>query len=141
MSETFESHFAKYKKLIPALALLIHLVDYGLTPINIRSFNKALKWEVYLKSHASRIYSMRQTANNLVSVSVGNLLIEGKLKDGFTARDIYRGRGNVLGNADEVKGSLSLLCEKGWLREDTVITGGKNKTVYRIDSSYERVVL
>jgi putative DNA primase/helicase len=53
------SHLSKYRKLVPALALIFALVD---TPdsghiINEQEFSRALKWCDYLRSHAERLYA------------------------------------------------------------------------------------
>lgn len=53
-----ESHLSKYRKLIPALALVFACVD---TPDEIavqrRELLRAIAWVDYLRSHAERIYS------------------------------------------------------------------------------------
>jgi hypothetical protein len=51
-----ESHFAKYRKLIPALALIIHLANFGRGPVTKKAMLKAVKWGKYLESHALRAY-------------------------------------------------------------------------------------
>ena len=53
------SHLAKYRKLVPALALLFALVD---TPdnggvIEDRELTRALAWSEYLRTHAERLYA------------------------------------------------------------------------------------
>jgi putative DNA primase/helicase len=54
----FESHLAKYRSLVPSLALLIHLVDGFIGPVSAEATRKALAWACYLESHARRIYSI-----------------------------------------------------------------------------------
>jgi len=51
-----EAHLTKYKKLVPALALLIHLADTRGGLIGDESLGKAIRWAKYLESHARRIY-------------------------------------------------------------------------------------
>jgi hypothetical protein len=53
----FEAHLAKYRKLVPALALLIHLADRRIGRVSLDALNKALLWAEYLEAHARRIYS------------------------------------------------------------------------------------
>jgi putative DNA primase/helicase len=53
------SHLAKYRKLIPALALVFALID---TPdsggvIHERELIRALAWGDYLRTHAKRLYA------------------------------------------------------------------------------------
>jgi putative DNA primase/helicase len=54
-----ESHYGKYKSLIPSLALLIHLADdeHHSAAVGTDAVNKAIAWSEYLKSHAERVYS------------------------------------------------------------------------------------
>lgn len=51
-----ESHFAKYRKLIPWLALIIHLADSGTGPVSEEAMLKAVAWGDYLETHAFRAY-------------------------------------------------------------------------------------
>ena len=53
-----ESHFGKYKSLIPSLAVLVHLADdESHRPIvGVDAVSKAIFWGDYLKSHALRVY-------------------------------------------------------------------------------------
>ncbi len=50
-------HFAKYPSLVPALALIDHLVAGGTGPIPARCVTRALAWATYLASHARRVYA------------------------------------------------------------------------------------
>ena len=50
------SHLAKYRKLIPALALINHLADDGVGPISEGAMLRAAKLAKYLESHARRVY-------------------------------------------------------------------------------------
>ena len=52
-----ESHFAKYRKLIPAMALLIHLAEGKTGPVGVLSVLTALAWGEYLETHARRAYA------------------------------------------------------------------------------------
>jgi len=52
-----ESHLAKYRKLVPGLALLLHLADRGTGPVSEKAALQALGWAEYLESHAMRAYA------------------------------------------------------------------------------------
>jgi putative DNA primase/helicase len=54
----FGSHLAKYRSLVPTLALLIHLADRVSGPVTAAATRKALVWAQYLESHARRIYGI-----------------------------------------------------------------------------------
>jgi putative DNA primase/helicase len=62
MSPAFESHLAKYRKLVPALALINHLADGGRGPIGDRPLLRGLAFAEYLETHARRVYGAGATA-------------------------------------------------------------------------------
>lgn len=51
-----EAHLAKYRKLVPALALINHLADGGVGPVNEAALLRALGLAEYLETHARRAY-------------------------------------------------------------------------------------
>jgi putative DNA primase/helicase len=51
-----ESHLAKYRKLVPGLALISHLVDDGTGPVGMPALERAIAWAKYLETHAHRAY-------------------------------------------------------------------------------------
>ena len=52
-----ESHLAKYRKLVPGLALSLQLADCGTGPVSEKAVLQALGWAEHLESHASRAYA------------------------------------------------------------------------------------
>ena len=57
LAPAVESVLAKYRSLIPSIALLIHLADGGRGPVPLPRLDKAVGWGRYLFGHARRIYS------------------------------------------------------------------------------------
>ena len=55
LSPSLETHFAKYRKLIPSLALINHLADGGSGPVTEEAILRALALAEYLESHARRV--------------------------------------------------------------------------------------
>ena len=53
-----EAHLAKYRSLIPSLALIDHLVDGESGPVGSNQVRAAIRWGDYLRSHADRIFSV-----------------------------------------------------------------------------------
>lgn len=126
MLPALESHLAKYRKLVPALALVHHLASGGTGPVSGGSLMAALGWASYLESHAQRIYSAGAAgAIDGAKVILRNLR-NGRLQAPFTARDIQRRGWAALGSdAKKVESALDLLVEYGWLFETEVPTGPK----------------
>lgn len=58
LSPTLESHLAKYRSLVPALALLDFIGNGGEYQIKAGSVERAIKLADYFEAHARRIYSL-----------------------------------------------------------------------------------
>lgn len=126
------SHLAKYRKLIPALALIFALVD---TPdsggvIHARELLRALAWGDYLRSHAERIYAAAVTPETtgarqlLDKFKAGKLCdSDGVLLDAFTPRLVAVKHWAGLGTPDAVRKAADLLADYGWLVRETVQSG------------------
>ncbi len=126
------SHLAKYRKLIPALALIFALVD---TPdsgglIHARELLRALAWGDYLRSHAERIYAAAVTPETtgarqlLDKIKAGKLCdSDGVLLDAFTPRLVAVKHWAGLGTTDAVRKAADLLADYGWLARETVQSG------------------
>jgi len=125
------SHLAKYRKLIPALALIFALVD---TPesdrlIHQRELAKALDWGDYLRTHAERLYSAAMRPDTygakqlLKKIKSGHLKEDGKLMESFLPWKV-QGKGWAgLGTSEAVRKAADLLTEYGWLVQEESATG------------------
>lgn len=56
VAPALESHLAKYRKLVPALALVNHLADSRAGPIDQKALVRGLAFAEYLETHARRAY-------------------------------------------------------------------------------------
>jgi hypothetical protein len=127
-----EAHFAKYKKLVPALCLILeHLKTESPTFISAETIKEALEWAAYLESHAMRVYS---SGVNVVPKIANDLLRhirEGQLNEPFSARDVYHGKHwSGLTNTEEVEEVLEYLVDKGWLASAIIKTNGRSSKKY-----------
>jgi hypothetical protein len=136
MSPALEGHVAKYRKLVPALALINHLADCPDGEVSEAALLKALALTEYAESHAKRIYG----GGNAVEVAAGQAILKhvqaGDLKDGFTARDVRRHQWAHLGDRGHVQMGLDLLVELGHLAGQEVGTcarGGRPTIAYSIN--------
>ncbi|HZV08488.1 MAG TPA: YfjI family protein, partial [Novosphingobium sp.] len=57
LAPALSSHLAKYRGLIPRLALVCHLAGNGLGPVSMAAANQSFAWAAYLESHARRVYA------------------------------------------------------------------------------------
>ncbi len=124
---------AKYRSLIPSLALLIHLADAGQGPVTLDSLEMAIGWGEYLESHAERIYSMAIRGDVLAARCLAKKLLDGSLQNGFTARDVYRPCWSGLASKEEAQEAIELLIDLDWLRVESKPTSGKSKAVHQIN--------
>jgi putative DNA primase/helicase len=123
------SHLSKYRKLIPALALVLALID---TPdsggvIHEGELLRALAWGEYLRSHANRLYAAAVTpettdaATLLARIRSGKLTDrDGVLLDSFTPRQVALKGWAGLGTPEAVRKAADVLVDYDWLRRDVV---------------------
>lgn len=133
LPEALESHLAKYRSLIPSLALLIHLADVGGGPVSLLALQRACAWSDYLESHAKRVYSPVITSDIPAAKALLKKLLAGELEDRFTLRDVYRPQWSGLATPDDAKRAVEVLVEFDWLRTEVEQTGGRSRTWYRLN--------
>jgi putative DNA primase/helicase len=129
----FESHLSKYRSLVPALALVIHLADGGLGPVDLKALRKAVQWSDYLFKHARRVYASVSHAAGFSAKTMADKLTRAALPSGFTARDVYRKGWQHLNNLDDVRNALDWLVDANWLRVSREATGGRPVDTYYIN--------
>ncbi len=123
-----ESHLSKYKKLVPSLALTLHLIGGGIGRVSESALLRALAWSDYLRSHAERLYGSA-TARE---VSCARLILQ-KLRAGsveysdatrrtFDGRTIYRKGWAGLDREGTAEG-LELLADLDYVRREIVPAG------------------
>jgi putative DNA primase/helicase len=128
------SHLSKYRKLIPALALIFALVD---TPdaggqIGETELIRALAWGEYLRSHAERLYAAAVVPETSGAQTLLTKIKTGKLCDGdgvlleaFTPRLVAVKSWTGLGTPDLVRKAADLLADYGWLARETSPSGAR----------------
>jgi hypothetical protein len=136
LAPALESHLAKYRKLVPALALINHLADGGTGAITETATLRALAFADYLETHARRAYG----AGSEVEISAAKAILKhirnGDLQDGFTGRDVHQHGWSNLADREHVQAGLDLLGDLDWVRAERCIagvTGGRPRIVYSIN--------
>lgn len=129
-----ESHLAKYRKLMPTLALLCALADGERQVVTERHALQGAAWCAYLRSHAARMY---QAGSNTATEGARLLLRrirEGKLGEEFTARELRRRGWSLLSEADDVMEALTMLVDLGYLRANDVAPDvGRRTVLYQVN--------
>lgn len=128
----FISHLSKFRKLVPALALIFALVD---TPdsgavIHERELMRALAWADYLRTHAERVYSAAVMPETSGAQTLLRKLQAHKLHDAngapcewFKPRQLALKHWAGLVTPEAVRQAADLLADYGWLQRHTVPTG------------------
>jgi hypothetical protein len=135
LDPALESHFAKYRKLVPSLALISHLADGGVGPVSQAAMLRALSLTEYLETHARRAYGVGLEAEVAAAKAILSHIRKGDIEDDFFARDIHRRGWSKLADRGQVQAGLDLLCDLDWLRAEDKrsATGGRPTTRYRIN--------
>jgi hypothetical protein len=129
-----EAHLAKYRSLIPSLALLIHLADNGTGPVSRDALERSIRWGTYLESHARRIFAPAALSGACGARMLANKILDGAVVDGFSLRSVYMHNWSGLGTRDAAAEAVDVLIDAEWLREEKEQhTGGAPKTSYRIN--------
>lgn len=127
------SHFAKYRSLVPGLALLFHLLNGHQELVSKDSLETALRFARYLKSHAKRAYSSVNGLDSAPTKALAKKLLEGKLSDDFTQRSLLHKGWTNLSHKDTVALAVNALVEHDWLSEHPSEKAGRKTTIYKIN--------
>ncbi len=125
-----ESHLAKYRKLVPGLALILHLANDATGPVGERATLQALAWAEYLETHARRAYASVVSPEVSAAKAILEKLRRGDLSRTFAARDIYRRGWAQLSDREHVLDALQLFVDLDRLAIRSRDTGGRVATVY-----------
>lgn len=87
-------HLAKFRKLLPALALLFHLImvadGKARGDIDVGCVALAAVWCKYQESHARRIYGNGFAVSHQAAQKLARKISDGDIVDSFDIRDVYR---------------------------------------------------
>ena len=138
------SHLSKYRKLIPALALVFAMID---TPdaghIGEPELLRALAWGDYLRTHANRLYAAAVTPETTGAAALLVKIKAGLVKDDFKIKDVQQKGWSGLSTTDEVRKAADMLVDYDWLRCDVVQSGdamgrGRPSATFRIHPGVAR---
>jgi putative DNA primase/helicase len=138
LGPAMESHLAKYRSLMPKLALIFHVVETvgrGLPPlaVELASAQRAISWCEFLETHAGRLYSSGQDQAMESARALLRRIKNGELPDGFSFRDVYYSRHwSKLDTPEQVKDAIRVLEDLGWVRSEAAKTNGRPSTRVRI---------
>lgn len=126
----FEAHLSKYRKLVPALALVIHLVDAGQGSITEKAVARALAWSEYLESHARRAYASVLQAEADGARALLRRIRKGEVSNPFAERDVYRNHWAHLACLEQTTEACRMLEAHGFIKSERLLTGGRPTLQY-----------
>jgi Protein of unknown function (DUF3987) len=137
LSPALESHLAKYRSLMPSLALIFQLIEFvdGTAEggaIGLRPAVQAAAWCEYLETHARRLYSSAENPAMEGARALLDRIRKGDVSDGDSTRSVYRKHWTKLSTPEEVSSACNVLEEFGWLRLEVTKTSGRSTTGLRL---------
>jgi hypothetical protein len=139
----FESHIAKYRSLMPSLALIFHSVDAAyngedIGAVSDESASLAAAWCDYLELHARKVYAAELEPEKQTAYLLAKKIKEGSIQSGDTVRDIHRREWTGLSSSEQVKKGLNALEAINWLRVVKQNTGGRPSEIILLNPKIKR---
>lgn len=138
----FESHLAKYRSLMPSLALLFHLVTIVPAgeggPVSLAAARLAAEWCDFLELHAWKVYAVELHGDAQAAHHLAAKLRAGQVQDGMPLREIHRAEWSGLRTPDRVDAAIASLQAIGWCVVEPLETGGRPSAVLRLNPALEQ---
>lgn len=133
----YEAHLAKYRSLVPAIALITHMLDVhaGRTeagPVPLKAVTVAAEWGDFLEAHARRTYSVELDPGKGAARALAERIRKGSVTDGVAVREVRRSGWAGLRSRDLVDQGLATLMELGWVRVERRENGANPSRIVRL---------
>lgn len=132
-SAVLVGHLAKYRSLVPSLALVFHLAESSGGPVTLSALERAVAWSMYLETHARRIYAPALAPDMESARALAARIKAGGIASGFALRDVYRNCWSQLATVADAEAAVRVLTDFDWLRSWQKPTEGRTRTVYEIN--------
>ncbi len=137
--DAITTHLSKYRKLVPALALLFHLADNTSSAIGTTALYRALSWAQYLESHARRAYASVMQTEIAGARALLKHIESNHISNPFTYRDVYMKRWKELTIPEATREAVRYLVDLDYLRMEEQPTDGRTKIVIWINPKVRAV--
>jgi hypothetical protein len=151
LHDSLESHFSKYRSLMPSLALLFSLADGNLDDVGLEHARQAAEWCRYLQGHAKRIYASRIHPAYSSAIALKKKIEKGLIGfpgGTFTFRELSRKQWAELSTPEQARAALEILQDHIWIRLESgvvpegvrlgLINRGRPSEIYRINPTVMR---
>ncbi len=123
------SHLAKYRSLVPSLALIFAVADNVRGAVPLRYVQQAIGWAAYLRLHAERVYSCTVRPDTRHARALLAKIRDNTVADGFKPADVYLKGWSQL-DREGVTKATDLLCDLDYLvRSEIRPPGGGRPSV------------
>ena len=138
LAPAMEAHLGKYRKLVPALALLIHAAEVTGGDVSLSALDRALSWARCLEAHAARVFASGAVAESSAVQSLLKKLCDGTagLPSEFKVRDVRNKCWSGLTLTEDAECACELLAEHRWLIATVKPSGshgGRPTTTYHLN--------
>ena len=127
-SPAYEAHIAKFRSLLPALALLIHLGDGAKGSVSLDAVKRAAGWCSFLDAHAKKVYRAELDDGTGAAHALAERIRTGDIKDGMPLRDLYRKHWREIDTKASVTRAIETLEPLGWARIGTAVNENGRET-------------
>lgn len=128
------AHLSKYRKLVPALALVFAMIDSpDAGVVSVEHLGRALDWSEYLRTHAERLYSAAVMPETGAAKALLAKIRSGALGSTFTPRLVVQKCWANLGTTEVVRKAAEMLVDYDWLHRDVLQTGGRPSERYEVN--------
>ena len=133
-----ESHLAKFRSLMPSLALIFEVIAVGgklddLEAVSVSSTEMAISWCRILETHARKVYKVDDSPVMPQVKALAYKIEKGMVRDGDSLRSIYRRHWSRLDTAEKIEVAANELSKLGWLRVEETISRTKKSKIVRIN--------
>jgi Protein of unknown function (DUF3987) len=125
-SVLMQCHLAKYRSLMPSLALIFHVVDSvgsdRIGPVTKNAAELAAAWCEFLESHARRIYQYAVEGDIEDAIRLGEKITQAFRKEPagltnpFTFRQVANKGWSGLDTVEDVRRNAGILEDRGWVK-------------------------
>jgi hypothetical protein len=119
-------HLAKYRSLMPSLALIFHAINSvgqeRLGPVTRAAAEVAAAWCDFLEAHARRIYQYAIEGDPEIAVRMGERIRQ-SLPNPFTFRQVANKGWSGLDSVDDVRRAVGILEDRNWVKVVTKPAG------------------
>lgn len=134
----YMAHVAKFRRVMPALSLLLHLAEGRRGAIGLDHARRGAAWVDFLEAHARKLYHVELSPGTSAAHVLATKIRSGLVYDGLTIRDMKQAEWGGLRGSDAVETAVAELAALGWVRTSTMKSAGRPSRVIEINPHVRR---